>query len=285
MGEEQVAVEEGETTRVEFVLRVMPRVAGTVRDDVGNPLAGVKIQVIPSVHGGVSTDTDGKFAMSWDSALWKWGDTRSVLVARDLAHNLAETVEVDERTDNLDLRLRPAGILTGTVLNQEGKPLPGARLLVNLLQSERGMPSGLVEQATAGANGTFEIKGIPPGRRYEITAMADGYGTQEVDVYTSNRADDRQDLGQFRLPWANLSISGVVVDSQGQPVEGARVSIVDGSLPPRGSVQTNGDGKFVLTGVPAGSIQVTADTRGPKYMHGYVRANGGATGVRIVVSE
>ncbi len=284
---EQVTIEEGQTQRVEFALRVTPKVSGTVRDGAGNPLAGAKIQIMPSTGGGVVTDADGKFAMSWDPGPLKLPDTAFVLVARDLSRNLAEAVAVDEEMDNLDLRLKPGAVLTGTVLNQEGKPLSGARILIHLQQLKRGAPTpaGLLEEIVTAENGTFRIQAIPPERRYRVSAMANGYGAQEVDVHASNLLDDRQDLGQFRLPLANLSISGIVVNSDGKPVPDATVRTVDGSLPPRGDVRTDAEGKFVIKGVPAGSILLIADTRGPKYMHGFIQANGGATGVRIVVSE
>ena len=146
-------------------------------------------------------------------------------------------------------------------------------------------PFGPIEQATTGENGTFEIKAIPAGRQYEVAAMATGYGTSHISVNASHLNDRRQNVGQFTLLLANLSVSGVVVDSHDKPIASATVSAFDGSLPPRGDVRTDADGKFVIKGVPAGPTLLMAHTTGSTLMHGSVQANGGATGVIIVVSE
>lgn len=285
MSRKQVSIETGETKRVEFVLRTTPRVAGTVRDEAGNPLAGVRIAVTSPGTLEVVTQGDGEFALDWNPILLSLGGSTAALVARDVAHNLADIVEIDEQTDRLDFKLKPGVTFTGAVLNQEGKPLSNAHILVTLRSSNRGTSLGRIEQATTGENGTFEIKAIPAGRQYEVAAMATGYGTSHISVNASTLNDRRQDVGQFTLLLANLSISGVVVDSHDKPVTGARVHTIDGGLPPRSDVRTDADGRFVIKGVPAGMVLLMADTHESTLLHGSVEANGGATGVVIVVSE
>lgn len=285
MSRKQISLEAGETKRVEFVLLTTPRVIGTVRDEAGKPLAGVKIAVTSLGTSEVVTQDDGEFALEWNPELSRLGGSTAALVARDVTHNLADIVEIDEQTDRLDFKLKPGVTLTGTVLNQEGKPLSNARILVALRASDRGASLGRVEQTTTGDNGTFEIKAIPAGRQYEVTAMATGYGTSHISVNASNLNDRRQNVGQFTLLLANLSISGIVVDSHDQPVTGATVHAIDGSLPPRGDVRTDATGRFVIKGVPAGMVLLMADAHGPTLRHGSIEANGGATGVVIVVSE
>ena len=135
----QVSIEAGETKRVEFVLRITPRVTGTVRDEAGNPLAGVRIAVTSPGALEAVTPADGEFALDWNPELSRLGARTGTLVARDITHNLAETVEIDEQTGHLDFKLKPGVIFTGTVLNQEGKPLIGARILVTLRSSDRGV--------------------------------------------------------------------------------------------------------------------------------------------------
>jgi protocatechuate 3,4-dioxygenase beta subunit len=285
MRDEHVAIADGQTKRVEFTLGVRPKVSGTVRDEAGKPLAGVRIQVMPSVGEAATTDADGKFALSWDSGLGKRDGATFVLMARDPGRNLAETVEINEQMDTLDLRLKPGTILMGTVVNHEGKPLPGAQIFVDLRDLDGSGLWGRIEQATTGEDGTFEVQAIPVGRQYEVTATAKGYGTQDVSLHASRLTPDRQDVGQFKLPLADLSISGIVVDEEGKPVADATVHIFDGSLPRHGEVRTDAEGKFTIQGVPAGPSLLVARTRGPTYLHGSIRANGGATGARIVVSK
>jgi protocatechuate 3,4-dioxygenase beta subunit len=282
---QQVVIQEGETRRVEFVLRVTPRVAGTVRDETGHPLAGVRIAVSSLGSPGTLTNAGGEFALDWNPDLLRQEDAKAVLVVRDTARNLAAVVEFDEHTGHLDLTLRRGVIVTGAVLNAEGKPLAGARIRVTPRPSDQTTFFGPIEEVTTGENGTFEINAIPPGRQYEIMATATGYGTGHASVHASNLSDGRQDVGQFRLLLADLSVSGVVVDSHDKPVADAMVRVLDRNSPRRDGVRTDADGKFLITGVSAGTLLLMADTDGPTFRHGFIEVNGGATNVRIVVSE
>jgi hypothetical protein len=104
-------------------------------------------------------------------------------------------------------------------------------LRVTLQASGRERLFGRIEQALTDMNGKFEIKALPAGQQYELIAAASGYGTGRVTVYASHLNDRRQDVGQFRLTSANLSISGIVVDPQEKPVAGATVHVIDRSFP------------------------------------------------------
>jgi len=279
--EERVTIGEDETQRIEFVLRVKPMVSGTVRDEAGHPLAGAAIQVTSLVDGKVTTDADGKFTVSWDPGFARPADGTCVLIARDLVRNLVEMVDVNDQTKNLDLTLKTGAVLAGTVLDAQGQPLPGARLSVMLRSSDPGIPLGFfIAETATGAEGTFELKALPPGRPYYLSAMATGYGLQTLSIEASHVNDHRRDVGPLRLSPANLSISGRVVDSQGQPVAGATVCTDDGD-----DIQADAEGRFVLNGVAAGPVLLLASTRRPSFMLGSLVADGGATGVVIVVSS
>jgi hypothetical protein len=261
------------------------KVTGTVRDEAGNPLSGVRIEVTPVGRGAVVTDADGKVAASWDPGLAGPGVATFILVARDPARNLAEIVEVNERTDRLDLRLKPSVILSGTVLNREGGSLAGARVQVSVRGRNRSVPLGLVGEILADKNGAFEIKAIPSGRRCVVTATATGYGPSNISVNVSNRKGSRQDIGQLKLALANLSISGVVVDAHDRPVAGANIFTAGGDLRTGTNIRTDADGKFVIKGVTSDTILVIASTRGAAPKHASVWAKGGATDVKVVISE
>jgi protocatechuate 3,4-dioxygenase beta subunit len=261
------------------------RVMGTVRDEAGNPLSGVRIEVTPVGRAAVLTDADGKFTVSWYAGLAGPGVTTFILVARDPARNLAEIVEVNEQTDRLDLTLKPGVIFTGTVLNGEGRPLAGARVQILVRGRSRSVPLGLVGEVVADKNGMFEIKAIPSGRRCVVTATAAGYGSGNLSVNASNRKGSRQDIGQLKLALANLSISGVVVDAHNKPVAGANIFTAGGDLRTGTDIRTDADGKFVIKGVTSDTILVIASTRGTAPKHGSVWAKGGATDVKVVVSE
>jgi protocatechuate 3,4-dioxygenase beta subunit len=285
-GEEQVSVEDGQTQRVELVLTAAPKIAGTVRDEAGRPLAGVKIEIKPM--GGPSeytTDAQGRFEVSWDPRTWGPGGTTIVLVAREEARNLAEAVEIEERTTRLDLTLKPGGIITGTVLNEEGKPLRGAHVRVSLQVARWGSSLGRGDLATTGPDGRFEIKAVPLEQRYVVTALAEGYGKRDVTVEPGAMKDNRLDAGQFKLVPATLSITGVVVDPDDQPVAGAEIYGYGDGQPDLHGIRTDAEGKFTIKGVCPGVVRLSVNSRTQPSLYGNATAEGGATDLRIVISS
>ena len=278
----QVTVEEGETKKIEWMLTSAPKIAGTVRDQAGDPVAGVKLEVKP--HGGgtqPTTDADGKYELTWERAGWDSSDTIFVLVARDLERNLAALVEIDEDTRNLDITLQPGGTFTGTVQDHEGKPLADARVRVWLRVSNWGTTLGREEIRTS-EDGTFEAKAIPSEREYNISATAEGFGKHDIQATATSGPVE---VGTFKLPLADLSVSGVVVDVNDNPVANARVYFYGDGQPDYSEIQSDENGKFEIKGVCKGRLNVNANTRGTPRMYGRVETEGGATDVKIIVAE
>jgi hypothetical protein len=284
--QEEVSLAEGETKRVEWTLSSTPRIAGTVRDGAGKPLGGVELMLMIPGGGSARTDPDGRFEIRWDPASWKQSDITPLLAARDVQRNLAAMIPLDADTRSLDIKLDPAMAVTGTVVNHEGKPLAGARIriLVNVSPYVFAFAEERPAAATS-ADGRFEIRAIPVGPRYMVTAAADGYGTQTRSTDGFAARENRLDLGTFTLAPANLSVSGIVVDAQGEPVAGASVHMYGIGQPERSNAQTDGEGRFRIDGVCAGSVSLRAGTRGSNPTYGDAIAQAGATDVKIVVAE
>jgi protocatechuate 3,4-dioxygenase beta subunit len=284
---EQVTVGEGETKRIECTVSPMPMVTGIVRDEAGNPLSGVTVQATWSRPSSSSTvqersDASGMFDITGDPYPMEQGAT-VVFAARDPAHNLARALEIDERTGPLDLKLEPGVIITGTVLNQEGKPLPGASVLVILRGSKATVPV-VWGEPTVGPDGVFEIKAIPPERECAVTVSADNYAKRTISIGSLDPKESCHDIGQVRLTRGELSVSGTVVDPNGNPVAYADVSTFGEGQPDlRG--RADAQGKFIIKGVCPGPISLHAYSPGAWIMYGDTQAGGGATDVRITTSE
>ena len=287
---EQVTVAEGETKRIEYTVTPARRVTGIVRDEAGNPLAGVKVQatwirMMSAMTGGAVSDASGKFDFPWDTSFPGRAVTAVIFVARDPLRNLVQALDIDEDTGPLDLKLQPGVIVTGTVLNQAGQPLPGANARV-LVRVDR-MPVRLSwdDLATAGPDGVFEVKAVPPEREYTVEVTADGYGKQAVPIASLGPQEKRHDIGQVKLTASNLSVSGIVVDPNDQPVAGVEVSAYGEGQPDLRSVQTDAQGRFTIKGVCPGSIRLMVSPRGQSRLYGSAQAEAGATDVKITVAE
>jgi beta-lactamase regulating signal transducer with metallopeptidase domain len=287
---EQVTVAEGETKRIEYTVTPARRVTGIVRDEAGNPLAGVKVQATwirmgLILTGGAVSDASGKFDFPWDTSLPGRPVTAVVFVARDPLRNLVQALDIDEDTGPLDLKLRPGASVTGTVLNQAGQPLPGANARV-LVRVDR-MPVGLSwdELATTGPDGVFEFKAVPPEREYTVEVTADGYGKQAVPIASLGPQEKRHDIGQVKLVASSLSVSGIVVDPNDEPVAGVEVSAYGEGQPDLRAVQTDAQGRFTIKGVCPGSIRLMVSPRGQSRLYGSAQAEAGATNVKITLAE
>ena len=123
-------------------------------------------------------------------------------------------------------------------------------------------------------SGRFGFANVPPGR-YKLRAHCDGYQLvwfgaptprYAAGVITLHPGERRQD---FNLRLTILgAISGVVLDQDGDPVDGANVTLLvrsfrrgKPSFVRRGGASTNDRGEYRISNVTPGSYLVTADSR------------------------
>ncbi len=282
-----ITIEQGATKRMACTLTETPRVRGVVRDAAGKPLQGVDLRVLPGGGEGVRSDSQGQFEIIWDPGFWGERDTIFCLVAREEQHNLAAIVEIDEGTKTLDIKLKPGVTFTGKVVDPNDKGIAGARVRMMLRVSNWGSSLSRSE-AEADDSGNFEIRAIPAGHRYNLYASAAGYGESRIEVHADDAVNNRLDVGALTLPVANLSVSGRVVDTEGNPVPHARIdaSGYGEGQPNRLSTQADPEGNFTLDGVCAGTINIRVDVeRDGKRLSARVVTDGGASGIKIVVRE
>jgi len=285
---EIVTMEEGRTTRVERHYTKLPRIAGVVRDEKGNPVQGAKLRVCPMGTGSISSDARGRFQLNWDPKRWHRSETPVMLLLGQYEQgNLAATVEVNKDTQTQDIILRPALTLTGRVIGPDGKGITNAETTASLRESRWRQWSPLIgrSQSIAQEEGRFEIRTLPTGSSYTLTTRAEGYGeNRRREINANDAVNNKLDIGDVTLTVANLSVSGVVL-SGGKPVVGASVSSspIYGSDQPRRKTQTDAQGKFLLDGVCAGKIQVSGYKSGTPDLYGWVRTEGGASDLKIEI--
>ncbi|MEJ2704765.1 MAG: carboxypeptidase regulatory-like domain-containing protein [Sedimentisphaerales bacterium] len=278
-----ITIEDGKTAHVEIQLAGMPKMTGVVRDDQDRPVEGVSLKVCPMSGQDAVSDAEGKFEVSWDPGGWSSSRPPAmILLARDKERNMAATVDVDEDTRTVDVTLRPGVTFTGKVVGPDGKGIAGASLLVMIRGPRWG--SSIENRLATDAEGNYEIKALAPRNKYSVEASADGFGRCQIEADAGEAVDNRLNVSTLTLLAANLSVSGVVVDSNDEPVAGADVSCW-GDTQPRSRTATDADGKFTLEKVCAGNIRVSANKRGTPPIYGQVETEGGATDVKIVLRQ
>src|SRR5688572_14083792 len=274
----------GETT-VKLTLVPGALVAGFVVDEGGKAIAGARV----TFHGasdwsqqadvrldGVETDKSGKF----EFAALPAGSFRFAAAHPDYARGASGLITLDGKAAQRDVKIVvPAGaVVRGRVVDALKQGVSGARVAIGAT-SRRGMIFEPPRQAYTDAKGGFEIKGLA---RKELTAIAlhETGASQAVDVDTTK--GDASDV--TLVIDVTGTIAGIVVDPQGNPLEGVQVSAgpnfrqqgaADMSqFRLRGFPQerTDGAGRFTLTGLAKGSYVVRA-TRSSAAARGRFMAN------------
>jgi hypothetical protein len=276
-----------------FAKRISPQpstarvIRGTVQDPNGRPAAHVAIATCPYVASEMATDAEGRFKLLYVPSM-RWPPGAKVppiyIVARDTKRNLAAAVLLDETlAGDLTIRLGAGVVVTGRVVDPEGKGVPRVGLLP-LFHSGSGYAQGLPGVTKSDPNGCFEVRALPGGHRYTVRATAHGYGDGFVEFSTAKAVANRLELKPLVLLPTDQKVSGIVVNSEGKPVPGADVFCYDGGQPTRHAL-ADAQGRFLLEGVCAGPITIYCRGPGKDARRHSVQAKAGDTDVRIVLTD
>jgi len=261
------------------------KLAGMVQDQAGQPVEGAQVMVCPVQNKGASSDREGKFEVRWDP--WRLGGANkmtSYLVARQYERNLAAIMEIPEDNQVPYVTVSPGVIGNGRVVDPDGKEIPNAR--IKLILCFPNWRAGIDSDSSVITDdeGYFEAKAIPAEYDYLFQANAEGYGKTRKEVHADEAVNGRLDVGTLVLKLANLTLTGVVVDAEDQPVAGANIYGYGDGQPDLGNYQTDEQGKFTLH-VCEGKLNIQADFVGTKPMRGNIETEGGVTDVKIVMKE
>lgn len=276
---EVIEVDDGAEVRV--VLGARPenpvQLFGVVEAD-GEPLEGAMVSLVSEEGTGMSglsmkfTDEAGRFEIELDQA-----GAYLVTVQTDVSMGMQNSVEflevIPEETERFDLRLEmPAGRISGTVRDAEGKPLPSCRIS---LSAEGGVAygsfvGGNYAEVTTDKDGNYDLRHLRPGK-YTVAAGGSALG----GMFGSDSRGGRSLSGgltvgagqwlqgiDFELGPAG-ALAGTVRGPDGQPVSGATIFVrnADGQLVDRFSMVTSdGAGRFRVEGLSPGNYRPSAET-------------------------
>lgn len=152
-----------------------------------------------------------------------------------------------------DFALDGNGLVTGTVTDSDGGPIPGALVIAT---DARGQ---VVGRAQADHDGAFRLAGLPSGPA-TLAASATDHEPSALTVAVGAGATPVADL--VLAPTSGL-LSGTVTGPDGAGLPGATVT----ALGPQGevvdTVVTDGAGTYAFLGVPAGAYTVVASAFAP----------------------
>jgi uncharacterized surface anchored protein len=293
-----VPVVEGyDTPNIDFNLTKGGSISGMVRDSQGNPIEGAWVSTDP-YEDGVSwgeawTRADGSYEIDGLAT-----DEYRVLAeaeayvdefydgTRDWGDATPVSVVEGQETSDINFSLDLGGTISGIVTDAEGNPIEGA-----WAQAYANDGSGW-GYAETDADGSYKIVGLASSE-YRVEVWADGYlheyydGAYQTGDATFVGVTEGQDtLGiDFSLAVGG-TISGVVTDSSGNPIEGASVQTSSYNVEGWGFAETGADGSYKIAGLASGEYRVEIWADG--YVHEYydgVRMWGDATLVPVVEGQ
>ena len=230
-------------------------VTGRVLDFSGKPLAGARVQWTAyrtddevlldqttgneqAVLGSAATDADGRFRVVLD----KPGVSVSlrVLPVGLPSARFAGPFDSSEDNDLFDVQVPAARPASGRVVDEGGKPVAGAKVLVVLAGSDVDGDARYLAEARTGADGAFAAPDAPEGTR-AIVVRAPGF-VPVNRVQLDARSDEKVSLQRGGI------IVGSVADAAGKPA--ADVIVTAEEI----AAATDAQGKFRLAGVPRGAV-------------------------------
>ncbi len=289
---------------IEIPLAPELEIRGVVVYPDGSPVAGVQVGAAGQdtagegkrARGGASTTAgeDGSFVLR---GLPAGSYTMSVSNAWQGRANVLpyDGPAVAAGTTDVRLVVREGLRITGRVVDDAGKPVAGAWLWAMPTKPQAGRPASNA-QAQTDADGAFELLGLAPDSgplRVQVNAN-NGYGGRSF----SPRVLDEVAPGTTGLEIAlssGLSVEGVVVDEQGQPLGNAWIQLNperNGNEGPRnsGSGMIGDGGRFKVGGLDPGTYRVQIQTWGGGRQQQLVitgdgTVTAGATGLRLTASR
>lgn len=270
-------------------------VAGAVVDEEGREIAGAEIQVVipgRAPKPPLRSDERGRFSITGIDA-----SLALPLRARTAAattNGATVVLPADfSKPVTLVVSAKHAFRLRGTILDQHGKPAPGARASVVWDRRAVQQPVAFgaarreivdntpvtLDQITAGADGGFETPALWPDEDYHLVAAAPSYDSvPSAPVFGT--AGEITALEPLALTRNDLEIRGRVVDSTGRALEGATV-LNSGDAAHRLVAATDAEGRFALSGLYEGPAYLLA--RKPGYRAAGWRGAAGGDSIEIVL--
>jgi RNA polymerase sigma factor (sigma-70 family) len=246
-------------------------VSGRVTDADGAPIPGAECSLMQPTGMGdpVLTDEEGRFTLPGSIG-------GMVMVIVRAAGHVQDPASMrplgGPAGGSRDIRMSRAVRLEGRVVDEEGRPLPGAEVRVVPDGGMGPFPAIVAASATVtNARGRYVLDGLSPGARMSVAAWRRGHVVGSSATVTAGDGADVPDLVLRR--GSRLQVR--VESEDGRPVEGATVMVLVagasgasqglgiGTDPEgRAALTTDEDGLTEIVDLPDGEVHVAASRHG-----------------------
>jgi protocatechuate 3,4-dioxygenase beta subunit len=211
-------------------------VTGLVKDAQDRPLSGVRVTEFQT-DKDYTADADGRFISAFGPS-----DKQRFFFAVDKQRELVGVGRLTPEERHVEIKLVPAKIVSGTVVDPDGKPVTGAQVAP--------LPMTCFHVLTD-RQGRFDVAWSPSWEPGEGLCLM----VRHVDLNLAALADIAEDAENIEVKLTGaLTLTGIVEDPNGKPISGAKTSISlikgwDCGMPVNGAI-TNNHGRFELYCLP-----------------------------------
>jgi hypothetical protein len=264
--------------------------------DTGAPLARAIVRLIPIQGNGVDTRTNaegqyaftalpsGRYSVRVESP--EFIATYASQIYIDTASAGSSRIDLKDRETraNVNIALPRAFAISGRIVDDVGEPVAGVEILMK--REDESMVYGAYRRRTSDDTGAFRVFGLMPGRyivcarppasmdfhsgpsrqRDRLTATCYPSTAAETDARpVTIKGTDVGGIEIRLLRSRSYTISGIVLDSTGAPVERPMVSISRFEKNGSSGTGTSGDpdGRFTIRNLASGRYAISAEIGGP----------------------
>lgn len=243
------------TTPLQIVLNDGATLRGVVSDAEGAAVADVEVEVgahTDFAHYRTTANDEGRYELSGLPA----GEIK-VRASHDVAGRTERLVQtVAGATTPCDLQLSRGTVLTGRVVDEQGKPVVAALLMV---RAPRLFGQWVPSSARTDANGRFTVPNCATGERLEVTVAKKGF--VELVLADVDPVQGPLAVTLCALPTASVKVTGILTDPAGQPMPNVPVLAIGPARIRECSSITGPDGRFDLGPLPPGIWTFRANSR------------------------
>jgi hypothetical protein len=272
------------------------------RADTGAPLAKGQVTLIPVTGTAVHVTGERRFTLTNGDGAYEFSQVAAgtYTVAARLSGFIGRyfddvtseenarilTISAGDNLDKIDIRLGAAGVISGTVLDEENRPLPYANVQAMRV---RYIPGGQRTEAARQATftddlGNFRLFGLPPGNYYvrietsrvnpqtgkivdRIMFYPGSMAMENAQPLKVNAGDEISGIHYSAGIPESYSVSGNIVDTSGTAgqrkfiIAIQRMNVGDS---PRPSTSTT-SGSFTISGITSGEYLLSATAALPEH--------------------
>ena len=219
-------------------------ISGIIVNENNGPISGVEIVINNREYDSVFTNNDGEF-----KSTNLIGDINIEPLKEDYTFKPDE-INLDSAKDDIEIiGSRETYDISGTILDEDNEPVNGVDIVLRDENNE------FINKVTTGFEGQYDYSGLEG----ETRAIPEKEGYKFIP--DERKIIDGDSIADFEAIAKDYDIEGIVVDQDGEPVNGVEITLRDEDNIEIDKVTTGLEGQFSYSGLK-GRVRVIPEKQG-----------------------